>query len=642
MKKHTNIVKALAMLMCVAFLMSSFTGYTTFAEETISAENEAAVTLKISPKTLDLCEDDVATALTVTVTPADTPVSFQTGNDKVATVDSTGKVTPKGYGTTVITATATKGTQSAIATCTVNVYCTDFAFVEGANVVTAIKVPNNGKDYSVGLRCPNNFDPTPLISKMEWDTTNSTLFTASNGVINPKKSGTAQLSVRLTTTNNHGAEENITRNLSVQVIQPVTQITTDKDNYEVLPGQSVTIKAAALPEEAYDKSLSYESDNALFKVSNKGVVTVDPKATGKATITITANDGGGATKTVTVEAIKVIETIKATPERIVAIPGDIIKFDTEILPKDAKDKDVTITSDCEDVTISGNSIVVSDKIKKDVLATVSIKAKQYSEAEAKILVDVKTDTSGRILKVEAGKTAEIDFKAIAEITKEDQLTVRPTDPSIVTVTKVEKTGENQFKVTITGVKEGQAGIVITAAPDKDTSFYRYVNVTVTKAPDAPQPTEAVVDGALYKVVGDAAVLTVAADAKGKYTVQAKVKIGEKEYPVTKIAANAFKGSKITKLTIPAGITDIETGAFNGCKSLTTVTIGADVTTIGSKAFFGCGKLKKVTFKGMKLKKIGGKAFKKTKKGITFKCPKKKKSAYKKLLKGKADKGFKVK
>lgn len=89
-----------------------------------------------------------------------------------------------------------------------------------------------------------------------------------------------------------------------------------------------------------------------------------------------------------------------------------------------------------------------------------------------------------------------------------------------------------------------------------------------------------------------------------------VKISGKNYKVTSIAKTAFKD----------------------CKKLKTVTIGTNVTSIGDRAFYNCKKLSSVTIKGTKLKTVGKNVFKGTKKKIKVTVPKKKYTAYKKLLK----------
>ena len=162
--------------------------------------------------------------------------------------------------------------------------------------------------------------------------------------------------------------------------------------------------------------------------------------------------------------------------------------------------------------------------------------------------------------------------------------------------------------------------------------------------------------------------------------------GGKEYKVTEIADNAFAGSKVTKVTIPAGIKtigknafagcknlstvtikgakNIGSGAFQGCKklrsislgnvevignsafdkctSLTKITIPSKVKQIGSRAFYGCKKLRSVTIKTKNLKKVGKKAFTGCAKNLTIKVPKTKKAFYTKLLKKKIPTKTKIK
>ena len=81
------------------------------------------------------------------------------------------------------------------------------------------------------------------------------------------------------------------------------------------------------------------------------------------------------------------------------------------------------------------------------------------------------------------------------------------------------------------------------------------------------------------------------------------------------------------------MTTIGNGAFSKCISLKKITIPAKVTKIGSKAFCGDSKLKTITIKSSKIKtkKIGKSAFAKINKKATIRVPKKKLSAYKKII-----------
>ena len=150
------------------------------------------------------------------------------------------------------------------------------------------------------------------------------------------------------------------------------------------------------------------------------------------------------------------------------------------------------------------------------------------------------------------------------------------------------------------------------------------------------------------------------DGTGNVKIPNTITVNGKKYKVTSIGKAAFKGdSKLTKVTIGSNVKSIGANAFYGCKKLTTVTIGKNVTKIGDKAFYkctklkkitipsnvssigkqafyGCGKLKTITIKTTKLttKKVGSNAFKGIYSKATIKVPKKKLSAYKKLLKSK--------
>ena len=62
-----------------------------------------------------------------------------------------------------------------------------------------------------------------------------------------------------------------------------------------------------------------------------------------------------------------------------------------------------------------------------------------------------------------------------------------------------------------------------------------------------------------------------------------------------IGEYAFKDcSRLTSLTLPAGITSIGYAAFNGCDGLTSLTLPAGITSIGRSAFCGCDGLTSLT------------------------------------------------
>ena len=148
-----------------------------------------------------------------------------------------------------------------------------------------------------------------------------------------------------------------------------------------------------------------------------------------------------------------------------------------------------------------------------------------------------------------------------------------------------------------------------------------------------------------------AVEPVPAGTKIKDTAGVTYTVTSSSSSKSEAAYTAPKNKKVTSVAIPATVnlngttykvTSIKANAFKKCKKLKKVTIGKNIKTIGKNAFYQCTKLKSITIKTTRLanKTIGSKAFAKLNKKVKIKVPKKKLSAYKKLLKKKGVTGKK--
>ena len=127
-------------------------------------------------------------------------------------------------------------------------------------------------------------------------------------------------------------------------------------------------------------------------------------------------------------------------------------------------------------------------------------------------------------------------------------------------------------------------------------------------PDKNQYKVTCADGKTFTV----AYLKPKKGVKGTVKIPDSITVNHVTYKVTEIAANAFKNQKkIRKVVIPSG-----------------------VSRIGKKAFYGCKNLKNITIKTTKLtkKRVGSKAFFGIHAKAVIKVPKKKLSAYRKMLK----------
>ena len=148
----------------------------------------------------------------------------------------------------------------------------------------------------------------------------------------------------------------------------------------------------------------------------------------------------------------------------------------------------------------------------------------------------------------------------------------------------------------------------------------------TPVPGSSIPSKVTVKNSTYKVTSKGSTKTVEYTGVKKntkeITIPSSVKINGKNYKVTAIKANAFKGNK----------------------KIQKITIGKNIKKIGKGAFKNCKKLKKIIIKSKKLvsKNIGKNAFKGIPKNAVIKVPKGKVKAYKKFIIKKGGAGKKVK
>lgn len=121
----------------------------------------------------------------------------------------------------------------------------------------------------------------------------------------------------------------------------------------------------------------------------------------------------------------------------------------------------------------------------------------------------------------------------------------------------------------------------------------------------------------------------------KISIPSTVRYNGVTYRVTSIWANAFKKkSRLTTVSIGHNVSVIGKNAFYKCKKLKKVTIGTGLTQINPGAFRGVKKGCTITIKSLKLKRVSSRIDQSVSR-MTVRVPKKKYSAYKKLLRKKS-------
>ena len=329
----------------------------------------------------------------------------------------------------------------------------------------------------------------------------------------------------------------------------------------------------------------------------------------------------GGSSVVAVSSVKLNKTEATLTEK-----GQTVQLTATVEPSTATNKNVTYTTDNKAVaTVTSDGLVTAvangtaditvtteDGNRTAVCkVTVNIKDSKPDE-QTEVLDQVKTAIKAADSKKQSDYTKETwdayqkalaDARAVAEkagATKEE----------LEMALKALKAAETKLEK----VSGGQ--ILQPETPATETPAAKIPAVGTTKT----------VGKAIYKVTksdaknGTVTLVKLTNKNEKKFTVPAAVKIDGVSFKVTEIFPNAFKNNK----------------------KLKQVTIGKNVTKIGANAFSGDKNLKKISIKSTKLKKAGKRAFKGIHARCKIKVPKKKLSAYKRLLKGKGQKaGVKI-
>ncbi len=105
-------------------------------------------------------------------------------------------------------------------------------------------------------------------------------------------------------------------------------------------------------------------------------------------------------------------------------------------------------------------------------------------------------------------------------------------------------------------------------------------------------------GIYYNITGDNTVEVTYSDRNnntysGSISIPETVTNNGTEYSVTTIGESAFKGSAVTSVSMPEGITSIDYNAFSGCQNLETVALPESLTIFDFRAFESCKLLKTI-------------------------------------------------
>ena len=275
-------------------------------------------------------------------------IVWHSSNDKIAKVDSNGKITGITEGTTIITASI-NGYSS---TCIVNVSSSYVA-------VNGISLNKSNLNILVGTEetLTKTITPSNATNKdVMWSSSDLSVATIDqNGKVTAKKVGTAIITVSAS-----GYSSTCVVNVVNNVV--LKGISLNKSNLTIKEESSETLSIIYNPNNATNKKITWKSSNTNVAIVNSNGKVTGKKA-GNATITAISNDGGYvASCKVTVESIsKNVTSISLDKKEMTIMAGEKSLLKVTINPSYAENKNVIWESSNEKVATveNGNITAVS-------------------------------------------------------------------------------------------------------------------------------------------------------------------------------------------------------------------------------------------------------------------------------------------
>ena len=227
-----------------------------------------SVTLDKTSLSMQVGETETITATVSPDNATDKSVTWGSSDVSIATV-SDGIITAKKSGEAIISAKS----GSCIAKCKVTIIVSaesitldktilSLAVGEAATLIATVK-PDDATDKNVS-----------------WTSSDESIAKVDNGKVTAVKSGKATITAKC------GGK---TAECEVTVYAKVTGVKLSSSSLRMMSGDKALLKATITPDNAMNKNISWSSDNETVAVVNNGEVTA--KAEGKATITVTTEDG---------------------------------------------------------------------------------------------------------------------------------------------------------------------------------------------------------------------------------------------------------------------------------------------------------------------------------------------------------------
>lgn len=430
-----------------------------------------SVTLNKSSETI-YTNDKNGVQLSATVKPAnaaDTSVIWTSSNNKVATVNNKGKVTPVAAGTATITCTS-KSNSSVKATFTITVK----QYVEKVTVSAGTNEIFQGET----LQLQSTVSPNDASNKsLNWSSSNPAVATVDqNGKVSGVTSGSAVITATAKDRNTISGEFNI------NILLPVTGIALDKTSAVIYTNNTVGLQLipALTPTAASLSSVKWETSNSsAATVDQNGLVK--PVAPGTATITCRSKSDNTVTAVCTITVKQYVESIAVSGSLASIVVGDTLQLSTSVGPSNATDKSLSWSSSNTSVaTVSSSGVITGVGSGSAVITATANDGSGVTDSYKVVVVAIPTGAPAVPV---TGVSVSSNAMTVYTVNKTAQVsaTISPSnaDASMIWASGNESTATIDNTGKITMIKGGTT--ILTGRSAVDPSKYVNINLRVVQS-----------------------------------------------------------------------------------------------------------------------------------------------------------------
>ena len=277
---------------------------------------------------------------------------WTSSNPEVASVDSSGKVTGKSVGETVITCETTDGSGKSTS-CKIDVRAKVKGLELSEKKITLLTGSAKFRSENQ-LKCtvtPENAFYQGLV----WKSSDEKVATVDkNGFVKGLSAGTAVI-----TAQSEDPAYPSEVKCEVTVGPAVNSIKINNVGGEMRKGETIKADVTVNPKEPLNPKLEWSSNN-------EKVVTVDQQGNiravsgGKARVTCSSTDGSMVKESKEITVVQKVSSINLSRNTFVLFPGQTAKIDATVYPEDATNKKLKWSSDSKFVSVDDNGNISGD------------------------------------------------------------------------------------------------------------------------------------------------------------------------------------------------------------------------------------------------------------------------------------------